>query len=141
MVLLSVAPSSMMADDITTVYVRTQSGDIGVPLSELTEVKFPADGEISIVTTSGTTNYSVAQGLLSFRFDQNFSSVEKIPENEGGLRLIGRQLRSSIAGIDVYSLDGVLRKSGAGTVLDLDELVKGVYVARSGSLTTKIVLR
>jgi len=132
---------SMFADDITSVYVRTATGDAEFPLSQLTEVKFPADGQIAIVTTSGTQTFSTANGLISLRFDKDHSAVEKISFKEDGLRLNGRVLQSPTDGIEVFSLDGVLRKAGNGSTLDLSELVNGVYVARSGSLTLKIMLR
>lgn len=130
------------ADDINAVYVRTSTGDVAVALSELTEVTFPADGQMKVTTTTGSTTYSLAEGLISLRFDQNHSGVELALDKElSGLVLKGRVLYSSDEGIEVYSLDGVLRAKGKSNVLDVSELVRGVYVARSGSQTSKIVLR
>ena len=137
-----VCSASVYADDVTTVYIRTQSGDVGIALSELTEVTFPADGQMSVVTKNGTETYSTSNGLISLRFDQNFSEVESVKAKElSGLQLKGRTLYSTENGIEVYSLDGVLRAKGKGNILDVSELVRGVYVARSGSQTSKIVLR
>ena len=136
------AGGSAYADDINAVYVRTSTGDVAVALSELTEVTFPADGQMKVTTTTSSTTYSLAEGLISLRFDQNHSGVELALDKElSGLVLKGRVLYSSEEGIEVYSLDGVLCKAGSGNQLDLSELVKGVYVARSGSLTSKIMLR
>lgn len=130
------------ADDINAVYMRTSTGDVAVALSELTEVTFPADGQMKVTTTTGSTTYSLAEGLISLRFDQNHSGVELALDKElSGLVLKGRVLYSSDEGIEVYSLDGVLRAKGKSNVLDVSELVRGVYVARSGSQTSKIVLR
>lgn len=137
-----ICSASVYADDVTTVYIRTQSGDVGIALSELTEVTFPADGQMKVTTTTSSTTYSLAEGLISLRFDQNHSGVELALDKElSGLVLKGRVLYSSEEGIEVYSLDGVLCKAGSGNQLDLSELVRGVYVARSGSQTSKIVLR
>ena len=137
-----VCSASVYADDVTTVYIRTQSGDVGIALSDLTEVTFPADGQMSVVTKNGTETYSTSNGLISLRFDQNFSEVESVKAKElSGLQLKGRTLYSTENGIEVYSLDGVLRAKGKGNILDVSELVRGVYVARSGSQTSKIVLR
>ena len=137
-----VCSASIYADDVTTVYIRTQSGDVGIALSELTEVTFPADGQMSVVTKNGTETYSTSNGLISLRFDQNYSGIDAVQAKElSGLQLKGRTLYSTENGIEVYSLDGVLRAKGKSNVLDVSELVRGVYVARSGSQTSKIVLR
>ncbi|MBR4721532.1 MAG: hypothetical protein IKX94_09725 [Muribaculaceae bacterium] len=137
-----ICSASVYADDVTTVYIRTQSGDVGIALSELTEVTFPADGQMSVVTKNGTETYSTSNGLISLRFDQNYSGIDAVQAKElSGLQLKGRTLYSTENGIEVYSLDGVLRAKGKSNVLDVSELVRGVYVARSGSQTSKIVLR
>ena len=137
-----ICSASVYADDVTTVYIRTQSGDVGIALSELTEVTFPADGQMSVVTKNGTETYSTSNGLISLRFDQNYSGIDAVQAKElSGLQLKGRTLYSTENGIKVYSLDGVLRAKGKSNVLDVSELVRGVYVARSGSQTSKIVLR
>ena len=137
-----ICSASVYADDVTTVYIRTQSGDVGIALSELTEVTFPADGQMSLVTKNGTETYSTSNGLISLRFDQNYSGIDAVQAKElSGLQLKGRTLYSTENGIEVYSLDGVLRAKGKSNVLDVSELVRGVYVARSGSQTSKIVLR
>ena len=137
-----VCSASIYADDVTTVYIRTQSGDVGIALSELTEVTFPADGQMSVVTKNGTETYSTSNGLISLRFDKNYSGIDAVQAKElSGLQLKGRTLYSTENGIEVYSLDGVLRAKGKSNVLDVSELVRGVYVARSGSQTSKIVLR
>lgn len=137
-----ICSASIYADDVTTVYIRTQSGDVGIALSELTEVTFPADGQMSVVTKNGTETYSTSNGLISLRFDQNYSGIDAVQAKElSGLQLKGRTLYSTENGIEVYSLDGVLRAKGKSNVLDVSELVRGVYVARSGSQTSKIVLR
>ena len=44
-------------------------------------------------------------------------------------------------GIELYALDGKLVKSTAGNTLGLNDLNNGVYVARCGSKTQKIVVR
>ena len=137
-----VCSASIYADDVTTVYIRTQSGDVGIALSELTEVTFPADGQMAVVTKNGTETYSTSNGLISLRFDQNYSGIDAVQAKElSGLQLKGRTLYSTENGIEVYSLDGVLRAKGKSNVLDVSELARGVYVARSGSQTSKIVLR
>ncbi|MBP5315625.1 MAG: hypothetical protein J6Y87_07145 [Muribaculaceae bacterium] len=137
-----VCSASIYADDVTTVYIRTQSGDVGIALSELTEVTVPADGQMSVVTKNGTETYSTSNGLISLRFDKNYSGIDAVQAKElSGLQLKGRTLYSTENGIEVYSLDGVLRAKGKSNVLDVSELVRGVYVARSGSQTSKIVLR
>lgn len=137
-----ICSASVYADDVTTVYIRTQSGDVGIALSELTEVSFPADGQMSVVTKNGTETYSTSNGLISLRFDKNYSGIDAVQAKElSGLQLKGRTLYSTENGIEVYSLDGVLRAKGKSNVLDVSELVRGVYVARSGSQTSKIVLR
>lgn len=45
------------------------------------------------------------------------------------------------SGIELYNLGGALVRSVSGSVLGIDDLAKGIYIAKSGNQTEKIVVR
>lgn len=56
--------------------------------------------------------------------------------------VLGNQtINSTVAGIEVYDLQGRTVKATASTVLGIDTLAPGVYVAKSGAKTVKFVVK
>lgn len=60
-------------------------------------------------------------------------------EAEANFVMGNKTLNSTVAGIAIYDLQGRLVKSTAGTVLGIENLAAGVYVAKSGNKTMKFV--
>lgn len=135
---------SLSATAVENLVVRQNSGDTQFSISTIKEITF--DGTGAKISFNDGTSQSYAKGtLVSLRFNTGLSGVEDVAlEGKSEILFDGNVITvvgEDCEAINVYSLSGALVATGAGSELDVSELVKGAYVVQAGSLTTKIIKR
>lgn len=137
---MGVVALSMSASDY--LYVRQKSGDTKIALSAISHITFPETGGVVISNTDGTTNTYVDENLYSLRFDSNVSGVESVIENaDVVISNDGDLVTINVEGIDIviYALDGAIVAQGSNSSVAISHLQSGLYIAKAGCVTTKIV--
>lgn len=118
------ALSAMAAEEdqtkVPSIYIRTAEADRAIPLDELAEITLP-QGSVVLTTTTGSTITVADADLISLRFTSDrpqsgLSNASVLPDVDTS---------------EVYDLQG--RRVNPAN------LPAGVYIKRSGAVTTKFV--
>lgn len=124
------------ADDL---YVRLDDGDTKISISSIKEITFPS-GSVEVSLTDGTTKSFSSSTFVSLRFNGNAASVvENLLNGDDVIVFDGLMVKSPQAGIVIYSADGRLVQTSDGECVDVSALAEGIYIVKSGCLTSKIV--
>ena len=121
-------------------YVRQNSGDTRLNISSIKEISFPS-GQVVITMTDGSTKTYSSSSFISLRFNGNIGSGIDNVEQEGAIVYDGVTVKTPQSGILIYSTDGCLILSSEASEVNVSTLEKGVYIVKSGDLTTKIIKR
>lgn len=98
------------------------------------------EGNILAILAGGVQGTGVSLDAVYFYSNSEGSGVEAI-ENDAEFFVTRNTVNSTVNGIELYDLAGRRVAATAGTVLGLDELSNGVYVAKSGKKAQKVVVR
>ncbi len=124
------------ADDL---YVRLNDGDTKISISSIKEITFPL-GSVVVSLTDGSSKTFSSSSFVSLRFNGNAASVvENLFTGDDVIVFDGVTVRAPQAGIVVYSADGRLVLASDGESVDVSSLADGIYIVKSGCLTSKIV--
>ena len=96
-------------------------------------------GNILSFLAGGVAGKTIAFDAIYF-YELGESGVEGVAA-DAEFVLGANTLNSTVAGITVYDLQGRAVKSTASTVLGINDLAAGVYVAKSGAKTYKFVVK
>ena len=121
-------------------YVRQNSGDTRLNISSIKEISFPS-GQVVITMTDGSTKTYSSSTFISLRFNGNIGSGIENVEQEEAIVYDGVTVKTPQSGILIYSTDGCLIISSEMSEVNVSTLEKGVYIVKSGDLTTKIIKR
>ena len=81
-----------------------------------------------------------SSNFVSLRFDGKVNvGIEGVEEGFDEIIYDGEIVKAPQEGISVYSTDGRLILATEESILEVSSLSNGVYIVKSGSLTTKIV--
>ncbi len=119
-------------------YVRQNSGDTKISISSIKEITFPS-GQVVVALNDGSTKTYNSSSFVSLRFNGNIGSGVENAMVEDAISFDGVVVKSSQDGIAVYSTDGRLIIASEGTEINVSMLASGIYIVKSGSLTSKIV--
>lgn len=119
-------------------YVRQNSGDTKISISSIKEISFPS-GQVVVALNDGSTKTYNSSSFVSLRFNGNIGSGVENAMVEDAISFDGVVVKSSQDGIAVYSTDGRLIIASEGTEINVSMLASGIYIVKSGSLTSKIV--
>ena len=119
-------------------YVRQNSGDTKISISSIKEISFPS-GQVVVAFNDGSTKTYNSSSFVSLRFNGNIGSGVENAMVEDAISFDGVVVKSSQDGIAVYSTDGRLIIASEGTEINVSMLASGIYIVKSGSLTSKIV--
>ncbi|MBQ2838262.1 MAG: T9SS type A sorting domain-containing protein [Muribaculaceae bacterium] len=121
------------------IYVRQNSGDTQLSISSIKEITFPS-GSVVVTMTDGSTKTYSSSNFVSLRFDGKINvGIEGVEEGFDEIIYDGEIVKAPQEGISVYSTDGRLILATEESILEVSSLSNGVYIVKSGSLTTKIV--
>lgn len=129
----------MIASDV--LYVRQNDGDSQLNISAIKEITFP-DGNVVVTMNDGAITTYPSTTFVSLRFDGNVATgaINNLQADGDGIIYNGETIVSSLdGGIMIYSADGRLVLSTDGSELNVSALSNGIYVVKSGGLTSKIV--
>lgn len=98
-------------------------------------------GNLLSFLAGGVQGKTLALDAIYFYNTKSGSGVEGV-EAEGALLVVGNNtVNSSVAGIEIYNLQGALVAASASTVAGIDTLPAGVYVAKSGNAVKKFIVK
>lgn len=121
------------------IYVRQNSGDTQLSISSIKEITFPS-GSVVVTMTDGSSKTYSSSTFVSLRFDGNATvGIDGVEDGANGIVYDGVVVKAPQEGISVYSTDGRLILSTEESTVGVSSLSNGVYIVKSGSLTTKIV--
>lgn len=121
------------------IYVRQKGGDTQLSVSSIKDITFPT-GSVVVTMTDGSTKTYSSSNFVSLRFDGNINvGIEGVEDGFDGIIYDGEIVKAPQEGISVYSTDGRLVLATEESTLEVSSLSNGVYIVKSGSLTTKIV--
>lgn len=120
-------------------YVRQSGGDTKFNISSIKEITFPS-GQVVVTMTDGSSKSYSSSSFVSLRFDgkQNVG-IENVSEVADNIIFDGVNVRTSQAGIMIYSTDGRLVLSSEDVLVNVSSLASGIYIVKAGGLTSKIV--
>ena len=122
-----------------TIYVRQKGGDTQFEIGKIKEIIFPS-GSVVVTMTDGSSKTYSPSTFVSLRFNGSVNvGIENIEDGANGIVYDGVIVKSSQEGISIYSTDGSLILSTDESSLEVQSLSNGVYIVKSGSLTSKIV--
>ena len=114
-------------------------GDTQFEIGKIKEISFPS-GSVVVTMTDGSSKTYSASTFVSLRFNGSVNvGIENIEDGANGIVYDGVIVKSSQEGISIYSTDGSLILSTVESSLEVQSLSNGVYIVKSGSLTSKIV--
>lgn len=134
--LMAIIGLSMYAAD--NLYVRQSDGDTEISISSIKEITFPS-GKIVVALNDGTSKTYSSSTFVSLRFNGNVGSGVENSIAENAISFDGVVVKSSQEGIAIYSADGRLVVASEGTEVNVSSLASGIYIVKSGSITSKIV--
>ena len=134
--LMAIIGLSMYAAD--ELYVRQSDGDAKISISSIKEITFPS-GQVVIALNDGTSKTYNSSSFVSLRFNGNIGSGVENAMAEDGISFDGVVVKSPQEGIAVYSTDGRLVAASEDAEVNVSSLANGIYIVKSGSLTSKIV--
>ena len=121
-------------------YVRQNSGDTRLNISSIKEITFPS-GQVVVTMTDGSSKTYLSSTFVSLRFNGNIGSgVENVMAEES-IIYDGVTVKAPQSGILIYSTDGCLVMMSETSEVNVSTLDKGVYIVKSGDLTSKIIKR
>ena len=127
----------IFASDI--IYVRQKGGDTQLEIGKIKEISFPS-GSVVVTMTDGSSKTYSASSFVSLRFNGNVNvGIDDVVDGANGIVYDGEIVKSSHEGISIYATDGRLVLSTNESSLEVQSLSNGVYLVKSGSLTSKIV--
>ncbi|MBR5332255.1 MAG: T9SS type A sorting domain-containing protein [Muribaculaceae bacterium] len=135
-VLMAIIGLSMYATD--NLYVRHEDGDTRISISSIKEITFPS-GQVVVAFNDGTSKTYSTPSFISLRFNGNVGSGVESAMADDTITLDGVVVKSSHDGIAVYSTDGRLVAASESAEVNVSSLASGIYIVKSGSLTSKIV--
>lgn len=97
------------------------------------------DGNIVSILAGGVTGQNVSIDALYF-YNNESTGVETI-EEDADFFVTGKTVNSTVNGIELYDLAGRRIAATEGTVIGLDNLANGIYVAKSGKKAQKVIVR
>lgn len=120
-------------------YVRQSADDDALfRISDIKEITFPS-GQVVITMVDGSSKSYPSSTFVSLRFNGNIGSGVENAMVEDAISFDGVVVKSSQDGIAVYSTDGRLVAASQGAEVNVSSLASGIYIVKSGSLTSKIV--
>ena len=135
-ILMAIIGLSMYAAD--ELYVRQTGGDTRISISSIKEITFPS-GQVVVALNDGSSKTYNSSSFVSLRFNGNIGSGVENAMLEDAISFDGVVVKSSQEGIAIYSADGRLVVASEGTEVNVSSLAGGIYIVKSGSLTSKIV--
>lgn len=96
-------------------------------------------GNIVTVLGGGTPGRNISLDAIYFYTPASGDSAVEGVAEEANFVVTAETVNSSVAGIQVYNLEGKLVKASDATVLGISDLAKGVYVVKSGKSVKKIL--
>ena len=135
-ILMAIIGLSMYAAD--ELYVRQTGGDTKINISSIKEITFPS-GQVVVALNDGSSKTYNSSSFVSLRFNGNIGSGVENAMAEDAISFDGVVVKSSQEGIAIYSADGRLVVASEGTEVNVSSLAGGIYIVKSGSLTSKIV--
>lgn len=121
------------------IYVRQKGGDTQLSVSSIKDITFPT-GSVVVTMNDGSTKTYSSSNFVSLRFNGNVSvGIEGVEDGLDRIIYDGEIVKAPQEGISVYSTDGCLVLATEESTLEVSSLSNGVYIVKSGSLTTKIV--
>ena len=135
-ILMAIIGLSMYAAD--ELYVRQTGGDTKISISSVKEITFPS-GQVVVALNDGSSKTYNSSSFVSLRFNGNIGSGVENAMAEDAISFDGVVVKSSQEGIAIYSADGRLVVASEGTEVNVSSLAGGIYIVKSGSLTSKIV--
>ena len=127
---------SVFASDV--LFVRQNSGDTQLTISNIKEITFPS-GSVVVTMTDGTSKTYSSSSFVSLRFDGNINVGVEDAINENGVLYDGVIVKAPQAGIAIYSTDGRLVLATEEAQVNVSSLASGIYIVKTGCVTTKIV--
>lgn len=119
-------------------YVRQGGGDTQLAVSNIKEITFPS-GAVVVTMTDGTSKTYSSSTFVSLRFNGNVNVGIEDVLNESQVTFNGQVVKSAQPGIAVFSADGRLVLATEEAQADVSSLASGIYVVKTGCVTTKIV--
>ena len=135
-ILMAIIGLSMYAAD--ELYVRQTGGDTKINISSIKEITFPS-GQVVVALNDGSSKTYNSSSFVSLRFNGNIGQGVENAMLEDAISFDGVVVKSSQEGIAIYSADGRLVVASEGTEVNVSSLAGGIYIVKSGSLTSKIV--
>ena len=122
-----------------TIYLRQKDGDTQFEIGKVKEITFPSGSVVLTMTDGSSKTYSVST-FVSLRFNGNVNvGIDDVVDGANGIVYDGVIVKSSQEGISIYSTDGSMILSTDESSIEVQSLSNGVYIVKSGSLTSKIV--
>ena len=134
-ILMAIIGLSMFAAD--ELYVRQTGGDTKISISSIKEITFPS-GQVVVALNDGTSKTYSSSSFVSLRFNGNIGSGVENAMVEEAISFDGVVVKSPQVGIAVYSTDGRLVVASEDAQVNVSSLASGIYIVKSGSLTSKI---
>lgn len=98
-------------------------------------------GNVMSWLAGGVAGRTIAFDTVYFyNTTDNDSGVAGV-EADATLVITENTINSTVAGIEVYNMQGAAVKSVAGTVCGINNLAAGVYVAKSGNVVKKFIVK
>ena len=135
-ILMAIIGLSMYAAD--ELYVRQTGGDTKISISSIKEITFPS-GQVVVALNDGSSKTYNSSSFVSLRFNGNIGSGVENAMTEDAITFDGVVVKAPQGGIAVYSTDGRLVIASEEAEVNVSSLAGGIYIVKSGSLTSKIV--
>ena len=135
-ILMAIVGLSMYAAE--ELYVRQTGGDTKISINSIQEITFPS-GQVVVKMTDGTSKTYSSSSFISLRFNGNVGSGVESAMVDDAFAFDGVVVKSPQAGIAVYSADGRFVAASEDAEVNVSSLASGIYIVKSGSLTSKIV--
>lgn len=120
-------------------YVRQSGGDTQLAVSNIKEITFPS-GSVVVTMTDGTSKTYSSSSFVSLRFNGNVNVGIEDVVNEESVVFDGSSITVPAGcGMTIYTTDGRLVYATEESVADVTSLSKGIYIVKTGCVTTKIV--
>lgn len=119
-------------------YVRQSGGDTQLAVSNIKEITFPS-GSVVVTMTDGTSKSYSSSTFVSLRFNGNVGSGVEDAVVANGVVFDGVIVKAPQEGIAIYSTDGRLVLTTEESQADVSSLASGIYIVKTGCVTTKIV--
>jgi hypothetical protein len=146
MALLLTVSGTAMADDYAYLTIDQTGGETSFAVSNIAKITFDANNMVLHLTDGTQTTLPLAQLSKMFFADKDATGIATIGTQQSGISIKDGVLRVSAeqgATVAIYDAGGravrMLKAGEKETEVNLNGMVKGVYIVKVGTQTKKVM--